>query len=214
MPQVFFYLFAFLAVVAACAMVIFRNPVASALSMVGAFVGLAALFIGLNAYFVGVIQILVYAGAIMVLFIFIIMLLDLKAEESRIWKPANIAAGAIVPLVLICQLLGVILQLDAPEHQDLDLAKAAEVHQAASAEIYTANQEEGTPIDPKDIPVTKIQANLEAGQLPDVHLVGRTVFAGIGESTSHNLPLQIMGVLLLVSTIGVVVLSKKSSSAN
>ena len=53
------------------------------MSMVASFIGFAALFIGLNAYFVGIIQILVYAGAIMVLFLFIIMLLDLKVEANR-----------------------------------------------------------------------------------------------------------------------------------
>lgn len=188
MPQIFFYLFSIVAIAGACAMVIYKNPVSSALSMVGAFAGLAALFVGLNAYFVGVIQILVYAGAIMVLFIFIIMLLDLKTEERRKWKPASIAASILVPLIFLCQLLGVVMNLDAPKHQALDLTTAAASHQG------------------------KIGENLAANQLPDVHLIGRTLFAGTGEGTSNNLPLQVMGVLLLVSTIGVVVLSKKSSS--
>ena len=58
-----------------------RNPVASALSLVVSFLALAALYVSLDAYFIGVIQILVYAGAVMVLFLFIIMLLDLKAES-------------------------------------------------------------------------------------------------------------------------------------
>ena len=79
--SIFFYSFSGLAVIGAIALVLFQNPVNSAMSMVAAFVGLAALFIGLNAYFVGIIQILVYAGAIMVLFLFIIMLLDLQAAE-------------------------------------------------------------------------------------------------------------------------------------
>jgi NADH-quinone oxidoreductase subunit J len=60
-----------------------RNPVASALSLVVSFLALAALYVSLDAYFIGVIQILVYAGAVMVLFLFIIMLLDLKAESRR-----------------------------------------------------------------------------------------------------------------------------------
>ena len=47
------------------------------------FLGLAALFMSLDAYFIGIIQVLVYAGAVMVLFLFIIMLLDLRAEERR-----------------------------------------------------------------------------------------------------------------------------------
>lgn len=219
MPQIFFYLFTILAVISACLMVIVKNPVSSALWMVGAFVGLAALFVGLNAYFVGVIQILVYAGAIMVLFIFIIMLLDLKAEEGRIFKPANIAAAAIVPGVLLLQILGVLLQSDFPEHQALDLEGAALAHEEASRTQYQASLAEGVEFKEEDVPRGKIQENLEAGQLPDVHLIGRTVFAGradnkpeVSGSTSHNLPLQVMGVLLLVSTIGVVVLSKKNPS--
>lgn len=220
MPQIFFYLFTILAVLSACAMVIVKNPVSSALWMVGSFVGLAALFVGLNAYFVGIIQILVYAGAIMVLFVFIIMLLDLKAEEKRIFKPANIAAAAIVPGVLLLQILGVLLKSDLPEHKPLDLDAAALAHLQASTKIYERNLAEGEKYHPQDVPVGKIQANLESGQLPDVHLIGRTVFAGRADldpddpymgRSSHNLPLQVMGVLLLVATIGVVVLSKKNS---
>ncbi|MGJ8722920.1 MAG: NADH-quinone oxidoreductase subunit J family protein [Roseibacillus sp.] len=212
MPQIFFYLFTVLAVISASLMVIVKNPVSSALWMVGAFVGLAALFVGLNAYFVGVIQILVYAGAIMVLFIFIIMLLDLKAEEQRIFKPANIAAAAIVPGILLLQILGVLLKSDLPEHQPLDLQGAALAHEQASTEIYKDNLPKDKEFKQEDVPVGKIQANLEVNQLPDVHLIGRTIFAGRAdrERTSNNLPLQVMGVLLLVSTIGVVVLSKKN----
>ncbi len=60
-----------------------RNPVASALSLVMCFLCLAGLFVTLDAYFIAVIQVLVYAGAVMVLFLFIIMLLDLRAEQAR-----------------------------------------------------------------------------------------------------------------------------------
>lgn len=222
MPAIFFYLFAVLAAISACLMVTVKNPVSSALWMVGSFVGLAALFIGLNAYFVGIIQILVYAGAIMVLFIFIIMLLDLKAEEKRIFKPANIAAAAIVPGVLLLQILGVLLKSDFPEHQPLDLDGAALAHEQAATAIYREQLADGEEFKQEDVPKSKIQQNLEADQLPDVHLIGRTVFAGRADRalvegevaqppTSHNLPLQVMGVLLLVATIGVVVLSKKNS---
>ena len=234
MPQIFFYLFTVLAVLSACAMVIVKNPVSSALWMVSAFVGLAALFVGLNAYFVGVIQILVYAGAIMVLFIFIIMLLDLKAEEKRVFKPANIVAGAVVPAILLLQILGVLLKSNFGDQTEnfqkpLNLQAAAVAHKDASTELYRDSLPEGQEFKQEDVPVGKIQANLEANQLPDVHLIGRTVFAGRADRlserfadsdnfeaelapTSNNLPLQIMGVLLLVSTIGVVVLSKKDTT--
>ena len=229
MPQIFFYLFTILAVFSACAMVIVKNPVSSALWMVGAFVGLAALFVGLNAYFVGVIQILVYAGAIMVLFIFIIMLLDLKSEEKRIYKPANIVAAAIVPSILLLQILGVVMKSDFGDQSQnfkkpLNLQAAAVAHKEASTDLYRKGLAEGEEFKQENVPVGKIQANLEANQLPDVHLIGRTVFAGRADRqmdrfeselapTSNNLPLQVMGVLLLVSTIGVVVLSKRNAPA-
>ena len=83
MSPILFYFFAALTLVFAVAVVANRNPVASALCLVVSFLGLAALFVGLDAYFIAVIQVLVYAGAVMVLFLFIIMLLDLRAEERR-----------------------------------------------------------------------------------------------------------------------------------
>ena len=66
MPSPLFYLFAAIMVAGGLMVVLMRNPVSSALSMVLSFIGLAGLFIGLNSYFVGILQILVYAGAIMV----------------------------------------------------------------------------------------------------------------------------------------------------
>ena len=83
MSPFLFWIFALLTLIFGGAVVINRNPVASALSLVVSFLGLAALFMSLNAYFIGIIQVLVYAGAVMVLFLFIIMLLDLRAEEGR-----------------------------------------------------------------------------------------------------------------------------------
>src|ERR1700726_2777299 len=84
--------------------IICRNPVNSALSLVVCFLALAGLYVSLDAYFIGVIQILVYAGAVMVLFLFIIMLLDLKAEVLR---RANLPAmcGGFVVIILFVKVL-------------------------------------------------------------------------------------------------------------
>jgi NADH-quinone oxidoreductase subunit J len=84
MPSYLFWLFSTIMLIGGVAVIAFRNPVSSALSVVTCFVGLAGLFIGLSAFFVGIIQILVYTGAVMVLFLFIIMLLDLKDEQKRV----------------------------------------------------------------------------------------------------------------------------------
>ncbi len=112
MPSPFFYIFAAMMLSGGLMVIFMRNPVSSALSMVLSFLGLAGIFIGLNAYFVGILQILVYAGAIMVLFIFIIMLLDVKDEESHPRKGLAITAGVLIPVALIIQLAGVILTDD------------------------------------------------------------------------------------------------------
>src|SRR5256884_6191355 len=83
MSPVLVWIFALMTLIFGAAVVINRSPVASALSLVVSFLGLAALFMSLDAFFVGIIQVLVYAGAVMVLFLFIIMLLNLQAEERR-----------------------------------------------------------------------------------------------------------------------------------
>ncbi len=77
--------------------VVCRSPVSSAMCLVMTFVALAALFITLDAFFIGIVQILVYAGAVMVLFLFIIMLLDLKTEIRRkLNLPAWIGGGLVL----------------------------------------------------------------------------------------------------------------------
>ncbi|MES2995376.1 MAG: NADH-quinone oxidoreductase subunit J [Verrucomicrobiota bacterium] len=184
MPSYLFWLFSTVMLIGGVSVIAFRNPVSSALSVVTCFVGLAGLFVGLSAFFVGIIQILVYTGAVMVLFLFIIMLLDLKTEEHRSRKYAPIAAGIALSAAFVVQLLGVLSRI--PEETAPVLDKAA---LAAAAEKF-----------PKG---GKIAASLSDGRLPDVHLIGHTLF------TQYNLPFQILGVLLLVATVGVVVLSKK-----
>lgn len=83
MEALFFWIFAVGLVGGAVSVVLNRNPVACALSLVTTFVFLAALFVTLEAFFMAAVQVIVYAGAVMVLFLFIIMLLDLKAEAKR-----------------------------------------------------------------------------------------------------------------------------------
>jgi NADH-quinone oxidoreductase subunit J len=189
MSQTLFWLFSTIMLIGACAVIAFRNPVSSALAMVTSFVGLAALFIGLSAFFVGIIQILVYSGAIMVLFLFIIMLLDLKDEKKRASNGAPLFAGLALVVVFFIQLVGV-LGHNLPNQSAPELDK--ETLAAAAAQF------------PAD---GKIAIALNEGKLPDVHLIGHTLF------TEYNLPLQILGVLLLVATVGVVVLSKKSAAS-
>jgi NADH-quinone oxidoreductase subunit J len=73
-----------------------RNPVTSAMFLVLTIVSMAGLFVLLHAFFLAAVQVLVYAGAVMVLFLFVIMLLDLKEEEQRKIKATGVVLGLIV----------------------------------------------------------------------------------------------------------------------
>ena len=158
-----FWIFAALMLLFAVSVVVQSNPVSSALSLVVCFIALAVLFVSLDAFFIGVIQVLVYAGAVVVLFVFIIMLLDLKAEEKRRVTPLALVAGLIVSFGFVGAVTRVLATFGPG----------------------------------------KMTAPAIALPVEDVKTVGMLLF------TSYNLPLQIVGVLLLVSTIGVIVLSKR-----
>ena len=163
MNPILFWIFAIVMLVFGGSVVVQRNPVSSALSLVVSFIALAALFVSLDAYFIGVIQVLVYAGAVMVLFLFIIMLLDLRGTQHRYANVATIAGALLVAATFVYQLIAV---LDA----------------------FPAGRRTAPPL---------------AGPVNDVKMVGHVLF------TSYNLPFQVVAVLVLVATIGVVVLSKR-----
>ena len=82
MPLILFFLFGGLAVAAAVGVRVCRNPLHSAMCMIGTMVSLAAIYLLHHAEFIFAIQLMVYAGAVMMLVIFVIMLLDLKREEA------------------------------------------------------------------------------------------------------------------------------------
>ena len=192
MPSYLFWLLSAIMLIGGTAVIAFRNPVSSALSVVTCFVGLAGLFIGLSAFFVGVIQILVYTGAVMVLFVFIIMLLDLRDEEKASKPLLPIAGGIGLVALLMIQLIGILSRSPnkiAPPLDSPTLAAAA--RSLVGDQTITAT--------------SKIALTLNQGKLPDVHLIGHTLF------TQYNFPLQVLGVLLLVATVGVVVLSKRQA---
>ena len=83
MLVILFILFSGLAIGCAISMVVQRNPLYSAISLIGVFVALASLYVMLSAPFIAAVQVIVYAGAIMVLVIFVIMLLNVEEEEPR-----------------------------------------------------------------------------------------------------------------------------------
>src|SRR5579863_1596173 len=98
METVFFYLFAFFTLL--CGLLVVanpfsRNPVNSAMFLVLTIISMSALFVLLHAFFLAAVQVLVYAGAVIVLFVFVIMLLDLKEEQRRAIKKLGAGAGLV-----------------------------------------------------------------------------------------------------------------------
>jgi NADH-quinone oxidoreductase subunit J len=103
--DILFYVFAFLTL--ACGTLVVanpfsRNPVTSAMFLVLTIISMAGLFVLLHAFFLAAVQVLVYAGAVMVLFLFVIMLLDLKNEERRRIKIFSLVAGLVSVGAILC----------------------------------------------------------------------------------------------------------------
>lgn len=165
MQLALFWFFSLLMIVFGTGVVVLRNPVACALSLVASFLALAALFVTLDAYFIAIIQVLVTAGAVMVLFLFIIMLLNLQAEVRRRVKLGAMLGGGLI-LFCFVELL---------------------------SDTLSSNSLFSQPLPPLAEPLHS-----------DVAMMGLTLFH------SFNLPFQIIGVLLLVATVGVVLLSRQS----
>lgn len=107
MLDILFYVFAATTLIAAVLMVLMPNAVNGAMCMIVSFLGTAALFVLLEAYFLAIIQVVVYAGAVMVLFLFIIMLLDVEkhsgtAEYSDKWTLSASLLGFVLLVLLVC----------------------------------------------------------------------------------------------------------------
>ena len=102
---VLFYILSALSVAGALGVILARHPVYSVLSLVVTLFGLSALFAALHAPFVAMIQILVYAGAILILFLFVVMLLDISPETLlRTRSRTSVLAGSLLALLFLAQL--------------------------------------------------------------------------------------------------------------
>ena len=165
--NVLFFLFAGFAIACAISMVYHKNPLYSAVSLVGVFIALSCIYVTLAAPFIAAVQVLIYAGAIMVLVVFVIMLLNLDED-----KPLNrlrylYAVGGGLGLILLVQTFFVFYAVArAPKH-------AVNVDETA----------------------------------------GKTLTIGQAMYTEYLLPVEIVGVLLLMAIIGGVILVRRLDPA-
>ncbi len=122
---VLFFLFAGFAIACAISMVYHKNPLYSAISLVGVFIALSCIYITLAAPFIAAVQVLIYAGAIMVLVVFVIMLLNLDEDKPLNRLKHLYAVGGGMGLVLLAQTLFVFYAvMRAPKH-DVNEAETA-----------------------------------------------------------------------------------------
>src|SRR5579864_2113618 len=98
--DILFYVFAALTLVCGALVILNRNPINSAMFLVLAIASMAGLFVLLHAFFLAAVQVIVYAGAVIILFLFVIMLLDLKEEQRRHIKAFGAITGVVSVLAL------------------------------------------------------------------------------------------------------------------
>jgi NADH-quinone oxidoreductase subunit J len=157
---------------------------------------MAGLFVMLSAFFLAAVQILVTAGAVMVLFLFIIMLLDLTAMEhmprQKIWMGCTLVLALAILLIVAKTLeatpLGFVTQSS--------LKIPGQARSLPAAEGQAADQEVSTSV---------------ADQRDDTHRIGRLLFRTdtTNGRTSYVAPFEITSLLILIATVGVIVLCKQ-----
>src|SRR5438067_8834027 len=187
--SVFFWVFSIAAILAGLLTVMARNAVHSALFLISSLVSVAALFILLGAEFIAGVQILVYVGGVMVLFLFVIMLVNVGAEEGRapiFNKPAQVTAA----LVFLAMLAGVLVIYAIPR----GYSALAERDKAALQQANAKRVDD--------------QSSLSAGATGVSRLTKETERVGTALYTYASLPFEIASVLLLVAIIGSVMLAR------
>jgi NADH-quinone oxidoreductase subunit J len=189
---VFFWVFAVAALVAGLLMIMARNAVHCALFLISSLVAIAALFILLGAEFIAGVQILVYVGGVMVLFLFVIMLVNVGAEErgrERIFNSQPQVVATTVFAVLLA--LGLVVALNQGYNglRDRDRIKIRD-----AADRRAAGQQ--------NLPGEEPSATGTFRITKDTERVGSSLYR------YASLPFEIASVLLLVAIIGSVMLAR------
>ncbi|MGN0820579.1 MAG: NADH-quinone oxidoreductase subunit J [Akkermansia sp.] len=212
LSQVIFYILAVAAVVCAAGVVFFRNPVSSALSMAMSFAFTAAILFGLSATFLGIVQIIVYVGAILVLFLFVVMMMDVKAESNG---PRNVWAymlGAVLVGILSAAVFKTSMALPGasegacPAKVLCDNATAlttGEQAQPKTGNYGGALPQINTPRANRLANPTMTQEEAARASYSDAKLLGIVLFG------NYSIQFVILSFALLVGAVGAVALARK-----
>lgn len=205
-----FYIFAAMAFVCALGVVAFRNPVTSAMCMALSFVATAAILFGMGAQFLGIAQIIVYAGAILVLFLFVVMMLDLKAEEKKLTYLPQAVLGVVIASVFAGMVARV--SLDLPGARDgkcpfmaLICSNCPQGADAKPSGLFGGSLPGLNPAAAAKALNPGISDSEAAGatDIPDTKLIGRKLF------TQYNIAFVILAFALFAGAVGSVALGRK-----
>lgn len=207
-----FYIFAVMAFICALGVVAFRNPVTSAMCMALSFVATAAILFGMGAQFLGIAQLIVYAGAILVLFLFVVMMLDLKAEERKLTYLPQAVLGVVIASVFAGMVARV--SLDLPGARDgkcpfmaLICSDCDRQTDAKPSGLFGGPLPALAPAAAAKVlnPGISDSAAASATDIPDTKLIGRKLF------TQYNIAFVILAFALLAGAVGSVALGRKLS---
>ena len=137
MVAILFILFAGLAIGCAISMVAQRNPLYSAISLIGVFIALACLYVTLAAPFIAAVQVIVYAGAIMVLVVFVIMLLNVEEEERPMRLRALIPIAIGLAAILFAEAIFIIFFVQASPSTPTENVSDIGLTQSIGAGLFT-----------------------------------------------------------------------------
>jgi NADH-quinone oxidoreductase subunit J len=132
-----FYVLAILAVVSALTVILHRSPIYSALALVNTLFLIAVMFVQLDAHLIAFLQVIVYAGAIMVLFLFVIMLLS-AGDETRLEGRAGLRSAAVLAGVLLAAELGA-LGVTAESPSDAPVPAGFGTTEALATRLFTTH---------------------------------------------------------------------------
>lgn len=215
--QILFYVLAAVAVLCAIGVVAYRNPVNSAMCMAMSFAMVAAIFFGIGAQFLGIVQLIVYAGAILVLFLFVVMMLDIHDERSSSnyvhaavgVLVAGFFAGLIInvslglpgatdnpcPAKTLCSSFGELLIGDARTVSEAPATAAQYGGALPELSAAAAARLENPAISEADA--------ARATSISDVKLLGKCLYS------HYNIAFVILSFALLSGTVGAVALARK-----
>jgi NADH-quinone oxidoreductase subunit J len=183
MTEVVFYIFAGFAVLSAALCILQKTPISAALWLVSTMFSLAAIYVLLNAQFIAAIQVLVYAGAVMVLFLFVIMLLNLGHAQSDMRGPSSVAATLVIVGLLGIELVALL--------------------RYTPRQLASEFSQWPTFTDPATVFV--------AGEITQQAAASQGVVGAVAAPMFqvYLIPFEITSVLLLVAIVGAVVLAKR-----